>query len=80
MKVRWCFFDYASTPARGDRWHKAKDHESAYRAALELVRVRYPLAHSRGYVRRIVCVNGKTEYDFGHHSVFLAIKETGGRT
>lgn len=71
MNYEWTFLN------RGvpDTWRKARTEKSAFRAAMKVARKLYPKATSKGYTRGIFTDDGGQEIDFGHWSVFIAIRK-----
>lgn len=71
MNYKWTFLN------RGvpDTWRKAKTSESAFRSAMKVARKLYPKATSKGYTRAVFLEDGRQRIDFGHYTVFIAIRK-----
>lgn len=71
MNYEWTFLN------RGvpDTWRKAKSLDSAMRAAMKVARRQFPGAINKGYTRTIPTDDGGEKIDFGHYTVFIAIRK-----
>lgn len=58
-----------------DTWRKAKTEKSAFRAAMKVARRWFPEATNKGYTRTIFLEDGLQKIDFGHYTVFIAIRK-----
>lgn len=71
MNYEWTFIIKGAE----DTWRKAKTFDSARRAAMKVARRWYPHATNKGYTRAISNDNGEQTIDFGHHTIFIAIRK-----